>query len=73
VTSPGEIGEIPGKGTCSRCGEEFDIKLLQRCPWCFKEFCYSCRFPGGVVGYCSRGCAEAMFYGGDSEDGSEEE
>ena len=58
---------------CSRCGEEFEVSLLQRCPWCFKDFCRNCRFAGGVVGYCSRACAEAMFYGGDSEEDTEEE
>ncbi len=56
-----------------RCGAEVPVKELQRCPWCFKDFCRSCRFPGGVVGYCSRACAEAMFHGADSEDDLEEE
>ncbi|MGE5346992.1 MAG: hypothetical protein ACM3JH_13645 [Acidithiobacillales bacterium] len=70
---PGEDIAPPNMGTCSRCGEEVEARFLQRCPWCFRDFCRNCRFPGGVVGYCSRVCAEAMFYGGDSEDGGEEE
>jgi hypothetical protein len=70
---PGEDVAPPKMGTCSRCGEEVEASLLQRCTWCFRDFCRNCRFPGGVVGYCSRVCAEAMFYGGDSEDGAEEE
>jgi hypothetical protein len=61
------------KSVCSRCGEDVERKDLQRCPWCFKDFCYSCRFPRGVADYCSRACAEAMFHGGDSEDGDEDE
>jgi hypothetical protein len=73
MKSPGELAEVPGKGICSRCGEQVEGKLLQRCPWCFKDFCYSCRFPRGVADYCRRSCAEAMFHGGDSEDGSEED
>jgi hypothetical protein len=72
VTLPGEVVGDTEKGPCSRCGEEFERRLLERCPWCFKDFCRTCRFPGGVVGYCSRVCAEAMFYGGDSEEGAEE-
>ncbi len=73
MKSPGELAEIPGKGICSRCGMEFEDRLLERCPWCFKDYCRSCRFAGGVVGYCSRVCAEAMFYGGDTEDDVEED
>lgn len=67
---PGEPEEI---ALCVRCGEEKPRRELERCPWCFKDFCRSCRFAGGVVGYCSRACAEAMFYGGDAEEGAEEE
>ena len=70
---PGEEVTPPKMGTCSRCGEEFEVSLLQRCPWCFKDFCRNCRFAGGVVGYCSRACAEAMFYGGDSDEDTGEE
>jgi len=60
--------ETHEEGTCCRCGTEMDRKLLGRCPWCFRDFCHSCRFPRGVVDFCSRACGEAMFHGGDSED-----
>ena len=73
VKFPGEEVGPSKTGTCSRCGEEFEEVFLQPCPWCFKAFCRNCRFAGGVVGYCSRACAEAMFYGGDTEEEAEEE
>ncbi len=58
---------------CQRCGEVVLAAELQRCPWCFKYFCMACRFPRGVADYCSRACAEAMFHGGDDEEGGEDE
>ena len=64
-------GEVVEKGLCSRCGEEVEGKLLQRCPWCYKDFCTSCRFRRGVADYCSRACAEGMFHGEDGEDGED--
>jgi hypothetical protein len=73
MKSPGELAEVLEKGICSRCGGEIQRKLLQRCPWCFKDFCYPCRFARGVADYCSRVCAEAMFHGGDEEEEGEDE
>ena len=68
-----EAPEALAKTICMRCGEEVPQKEIQRCPWCFKDFCRECRFPRGMADYCGRACAEAMFHGGDSEDGSEED
>jgi len=73
MKSPVGPGTEAEKGVCSRCGEDVERKDLQRCPWCFKDFCHSCRFSRGLADYCSRVCAEAMFHGGDSEDDSEED
>ena len=70
---PGEPVETVEKKVCGRCGQEAEARLVQRCPWCFKDFCFSCRFPRGVADFCSRACAEAMFHGGDDEEGGEED
>jgi hypothetical protein len=73
VKLPEESGGALETRTCSRCGGEIEARLLARCPWCFKDFCHSCRFPRGAADYCSRACAEAMFHGGDSEDDAPDE
>ncbi len=65
--------ELVATSACSRCGETVPLAQLQRCPWCFRDFCPSCRFARGVTGFCSRGCGEAMFHGGDEEEGGEED
>jgi hypothetical protein len=69
-----EDPEEPGKAAvCQKCGLTVTQAQIQRCPWCFKDFCGACRFPRGAADYCGRPCAEAMFHGGDDEDGAEDE
>ncbi|MFI5180533.1 MAG: hypothetical protein ACHQPI_03995 [Thermoanaerobaculia bacterium] len=65
--------ELVTTAACKKCGEIVPEKQLRRCPWCFRDFCFNCRFARGAADYCSRGCAEAMFHGGDEEDGAPEE
>lgn len=53
---------------CSRCERLCDPIEVQRCPTCNHLFCIYCNYRIGGREYCSRGCGDVFFFGGDFAD-----
>ncbi len=58
---------------CERCGRMCDAQEVQTCPSCKKKFCSFCTYRIGSRDYCSRGCGDVFFFGGEIADEDEEE
>ena len=53
---------------CLGCGETDDLSRLERCPVCTKYFCPDCAHRAQGRRFCCKGCSQAYFYDGDSDD-----
>jgi len=66
--------EKPKELICSRCERICDPIEVETCPSCLRLFCIYCNYRIGGRDYCSRGCGDGFFFGGDfGEDDAPEE